>query len=237
MADEPAAEPQAPEAEPAAPEPGTPDAYGTPAAPEPAAETSPPDVGDALAQLNSRLEGIEGRLPQPAEQPAIEPWEAFTQPAEPEEPVYPEQPQADQQPAEDPLVKEFYDLVDQRVNQIVAPHFQQQEMAGRKQAIDGLVEKYPDFAEAIPVIGKEMQQMADQYGKPELATDPRLAERLYQARKAEAVASAETPAEAVGPGANLETHAGGGGEPDETFQDQYMKPIMETVNQGGDAFT
>jgi hypothetical protein len=235
MADEPAAEPQAPEAEPAAPEPGTPDAYGTPAAPEPAAETSPPDVGDALAQLNSRLEGIEGRLPQPAEAPAMEPWEALTQPAEPEEPVYQEQPQAGEQV--DPLVAEFNALVDQRVQEVTAPYFQQQEMGRRKEAVDALAKKYPDFAEAIPVIGQEMQQMADQYGKPELATDPRLAERLYQARKAEAVASAETPAEAVGPGANLETHAGGGGEPDETFQDQYMKPIMETVNQGGDAFT
>jgi hypothetical protein len=239
MADEATPEPQA-APEPAAAEPATTDAFGTPEAPaEPA---SPPNVADALAQLNSRFDAIEGRLPEQAPEPQVDPWEVLNNP-EPEQPVYEEpayeQPQVQQpQTEDDRLVAEFNNLVDQRVNQIVQPRFQQEEMGRRKAAIDTLSEKYPDFAEAIPEIGREMDQLAKQYGQPEIATDPVLAERLYQARKAVAVAAGETPAEAAGQGAHLETGAGNGtGQEEPSLQEQYLGPIMATVNQGGDAFT
>lgn len=218
------------------------DAFGGTApapAPEPApeADASPPDVGDALKQLNARFDSIEGRLPQAETPPPVDAWERLTQPPEPEyeeeaPAAVPELPQG----SDDALVEEFNKLVREQAQQVIEPHLQAQAREQRRIGVQQLAEKYPDFAEAIPVIGRQMEQLAQRYGRPEMAEDPELAESLYQAHKAAAVAAGETPAEAAGQ-ATLETQTGTGqGTEEPSLHDQYMAPIL-ALRQGGDAFS
>lgn len=198
---------------------------------------SPPDVGDALAQLNQRLSGIEEAVSQREPDPT-DAWEALTQP------VYEEEQPASQaeQPAppdeQEQLVNEFNALVDARVQQMVAPHFEAQAKQARAEGIRALANEYPDFMDHAREIGQEMQTLADEYRIPAMAEDPRLARRLYQAKKAEAAAEAETPAEAVSQGATLETGAGpGNGETEESYEQKWLNTVFGNQGAAKDVFT
>lgn len=227
-----------PEQTPAAPEP----------APEPASPEAPtqaaPDTSDAQAQMLERLERMEGLLSAREEPAETDPWAVLSGQAD--EDLYddpetqPGQGQPEQLTEEQMAIEELNRMVDQRVQQVVTPFFEQQETARRAEAIRGLAEKYPDFKspEVLGPIDQEMAELANRYGNPALRTDPVLAERIYQAHKAAAVAAAETPAEAGREGASLETGAGPGQpEPTTTPEQEYLAPIMALAPQGRDAIT
>lgn len=210
----------------------------TPPAQTEAPSDETPDISEALNQLNQRIAGIETAVQRPAEQ--VDPWGVLSEETEYEEPVQPA-PQGDgQQLTEsEALVQEFQALVDERVEQVLAPRFEAEAEAKRAEGIRALAQEYPDFAtpEVLNPIAAEMEQLAQEHGVPALRTDPRLARRLYQAYKAQAVADAETPAEAVSPGATLETGAGpGSGGEEPSYQERYLGAL----NLGGghkDVFT
>jgi hypothetical protein len=121
---------------------------------------------------------------------------------------------------ETPDVGEVLNQVTQEnVNQAVMPWIMQQETQNRETAIRGLQEKYPDFkGENVDAVAEDLQR-AGAMPDNGLPPDPYLVERFYLAHVAEAAASgnggAETPAEAGGEGATLETGAGPGA-PEET---------------------
>lgn len=205
---------------------------------EPApAEPAAPDANDPWAAVNERLDGIAQRLPEPEPQqpetpdyvsmidqlmPEYDEPEAGEAPAEPEP--------ASQAPQDDTAALQQWinQQVQTGVQQALQPVLADQEWERRSTALNEFAEQHKDIKDPQMVdrIKHELQPLAQRYGEG-VFTDPALVKQTYYAIRAAAVAASQTPAEAVGSGATLETNAGpSGGEDQASVQEQITQRLI-----------
>lgn len=204
----------------------------TESAPESATTSDPyAPVLDRMSELASsidtRFSGIEGRLPQPQQEPEPDPWAALF--GEPEQPEY-DQPQ---QPVLDPAaLRQAYQA---DLQQATAPLQQQLQQMQAERAREQLYERVPalrDKAVADQHINSMVQSMQARNTPPEVIqwalSDPDQIALHFEAAEAKRLAAGQAPAneqvahvESAGgalPGGNGEpvnpVHAAyGGGQP------------------------
>lgn len=176
---------------------------GTPAETGGDATTQDPGIVD---QLSSRFDQLEGGLGE------IRDWIQGQQPQEEQfgfEDPYQQQQQFDpytgepaqQEPQQlDPQMVQ--QMIQQGINNGLAPI--QQHLLG--QQLNALADKYPDMRnpDVLTQIDQTTGQIAQQFGNPGLATDPRIVEMAYKAYRADQLASQQTPAGQHTEGASLE---------------------------------
>jgi hypothetical protein len=116
-------------------------------------------------------------------------------------------------------------LVEQKVQERMAPHLQQQYEERRHEQVVQLENKYPELAEqdnATPLL-QQAVQLAKQLGEPELAREAPFLETVHLRMKAEAARAEETSGEAEQDapieGAGGSGNSGSGGNAEKQAQD------------------
>lgn len=172
---------------------------------QPAPEGTPAETGGEqtqdpgiIDQLSGRFDQLEGGLGE------IRDWIQGQQPQE-EQFGFEDPYQQQQQPQFDPYTGEpvqqeaqqldpqmVQSMIQQGINQGLAPI--QQHLLG--QQLNQLADKYPDMRnpDVLQQIDQTTGQIAQQFGNPNLATDPRIVEMAYKAYRADQLASQQTPA-------------------------------------------
>lgn len=204
-----------------------------PEAPEPQAEEPASDPNDPWAALNARLDQFEERLPEQQESQEVPDYVDLIDQLMPEYDEEPEQAQvepASEAPQDDAAQLQAWldQQVNARVQQALQPVLAEQEWDRRRGELNQFAEKHPEVRDPQMVdrIQHRLLSRAQRYGEGVL-TDPDAIKDAYFAIKAEAVASTQTPAEAVERGATLETNAGpSGGESDESVQEQITRRLI-----------
>jgi hypothetical protein len=179
-----------------------------------AAEDSTPDLSEQVSNLDQRFNQILERLPEPAPAPA--PLDVLSGLDQDEE-------EAEWVDDDEPAYETPTDPRDQQIEELrnwaVAQESQKQ-----TEALRALADKYPDFEEMVP----QIRDALDDAGitDPYLRGNAKVAERFYKSLKAEADASAETPAEeAASSGAAIETGASASAlaetDPDASFYENF----------------
>jgi hypothetical protein len=192
----------------------------------PGAETTQPEGGDETPDVHQELaalrQSIESRLPEEEAEPEID-ADLYRQLAgvgqEPEigqdfdpNAGYEDDPNAQFAPEQyQDEEAQLRSVLREEAQAIIGPYFERQEL-------NNFAEKHPDIREPEVLNGvlENLAPLSEQFGQAAY-TNPKLVRMAYLAHKAEAAAAAETPAEAVGRGAVLETGAGAGtpeSEPD-----------------------
>jgi hypothetical protein len=194
---------------------------GQETAPAPGQDFGP--LEQRFDELGSRLERIEGALPQPQEAPAepADEWEQYLQSLEQEgEPQSPEEVAADDRAAEQQLAR----MVQLATQNATAPL--QREIAEMKRDAEAIAleQTYPDLrdtAKAQQVLDASAEY-AQRMGRPDLAFEPGLIELVYKAQRADERAASERPA--GDDGVQLEAAAGAApGEPEDNRAERVVK--------------
>lgn len=112
-------------------------------------------------------------------------------------------------------------LIEQRVEERIAPKERADNIAARDRGLDGLTDTYPELAD--PKVGRGVleaaQGLLEDLGKPEMIDHPsfvKLVEMTYKAQKADERAQQETPA---GRQQQVHLESGGGAAPQEAEED------------------
>ncbi len=175
---------------------------------EPASEATP-DMSEAMAALDAKLDKLYSRLPEEPRQDLSSTLTAD------EYEVEDEDDDDDQYQWQDPnaqAIDQIYDYLNSEAR------------AKRDDQLEALTEKYDDIEEMGPQIAAVTRELAEEAGNPSLVDNPKLVERVYLSMKAEADAAAETPAEeARGRGARLETDASASGQQDDSEEDKFIR--------------
>jgi hypothetical protein len=166
--------------------------YADDAGYEEGAAATPPDLSDALAQLNERQERLGG-------------YEVEEEPYVDDE-SYEEQDYDDLDPEQ-----ALEAIIEDRVNEAVEPIIERE----REQEILALAERYPALREpaTLEAVDAELRAMAEAYDDPSLVTDARMAETvlLALAARQQLEQAQAQPQQAQPQGPVLETGAGPGG--------------------------
>jgi hypothetical protein len=177
---------------------------------------TPPDVGEALAQMSEQLDNLDQRLPADEEYDDAS-WDS----------EFAYNPVVAEPEGEDPGVAQIRDLLNEEVNARMQPYVDRIEEMHRDQQLLNLADQYPQLREpeVLDAVAGEAAELAQAYGVPGMATDPRIVERLFLAHQASAAAESMPPE--APPGATLEVGAGPG-EPQEDV-DPQTKAWMEAA--------
>lgn len=196
------------------------------AAPESGVDFSPllDRLDEVSSDFGSRLESLEGRLPEPAAEPEPDPWAELVGSPEPE----PEP----QEPAVDPrqLVQVLQQGTQQEVARAVAPLMDTINQLQASHAAADLEARYPELKdpEVASAAVARAGELAQMMGMPDLARNPVLVEQAFLASKAMQAAQSEVPAD--GAGLTLE---GGGGAPHQKQQLSDEEIGKQILNAGG----
>jgi hypothetical protein len=207
-----------------------------------AEEAGPPDVTEALQQMQATLDA---RLPALEEEE--DHGEYGVQPGAGEEFSDEELLElADQyglgedvEELEDLDAEELEELIDERVNQALLPAMADIEWNRRTERLHQLATRYPELRDpqAIDEVSAEVKQIGAAYGIESADTDPALVELVLQARGARRVGNAELEAPEPEPGAVLET--GVGPSPKTEEMDPETRAYMDVIHgeKSTNAFT
>jgi hypothetical protein len=230
----------------AIPEAGTPEPEAPAAGEQEAPATEAPDVGGALQQVTEKLSSIEERLPRgDGEGDPEDILGLFGGLDDPEDEGFEDGPVAGQGQGQEgegqgqqSEAAALLDLVDQRASEQVQAFAAQQEAQSRTQRIVQLGEQYPEMKEP-EMLGKIADSLDAAGLIPQgFPADPKHVEMAYKALKADAEASAETPAEADGQkGATLETGAGPGAPEPELHPEEKMYANLFADEKKTDVFS
>lgn len=178
------------------------------AAPESGVDLSPlmDRLDEVSSDFGSRLESLEGRLPEPTAEPEPDPWAELIGSPEPE----PEEPAVDPRQFVQALQQATQASTQQQVEQIVGPLMSEVQQMRVNQAAQDLETRYPDLKdpEVAASAVEQAMEWAARMGQPGQAPHPALVELAFLASKAQQAAQSEVPAD----GANV-TLEGGGGAP------------------------
>lgn len=198
-----------------APEEATSPASGLEGTEEAEAPT-PPDVGEALAQMGKQLADFDKRLPQAEDEASIIDRLAGAAPDAEEFMPYGEEGQqpdlGGDQPAEDEQTQQLRELFREEINSQVGPYFMQQEVEKRTGAIQDFASKHPQQFDD-PAFVDQMAQRLEAAGlQPQggVPPDPVHVRMVFNDLQAEAAVSAGGSAAAGNQEATLETGAGPG---------------------------
>jgi hypothetical protein len=129
-----------------------------------------------------------------------------------------------QSPAAQEQLDEVRSFIAGQVQELVTPL--QRGIAVRD--MEGLKTTYPDIdsKEVLPLLAKQMDELVQISGNPDLIYNKTIVERTYKAVKAELADAAAVPAEqAATQGASLETHAGQTQAGSPSQSDQYIATV------------
>ena len=192
----------------------------------------PPELDEAIRQMQATQQDILHRLDGEEEQPEGGLEYGIPDYSDEELGAYAEESGLLDQGIEDQGAG-LDDVINQRVQDAVLPIAGRMEMDRRTAALYGLAERYPELQDerSIDEVSGEVERLGAAYGlAPEVAsTDPALVELVLQARAGRQAAANEVPAEAgVGGGATLETGAGPS-PPAEPELDAATKSYLQAI--------
>ncbi len=163
----------------------------------PAEQAPEPNIVDQLGSRFDALEGTIGELQQ-SWQSQQQPQEDMYEPQAIDPYGYDQQQQGQVDQYGNPVEQQGMDqrqiqsMVEQGINKGLEPI--QQYMLG--QQLSQLTEKYPEMQDpkVIQQLDQTTGMLAQQFGNPALATDPRIVEMAFKAYRADQLASQQTPA-------------------------------------------
>ena len=223
-------------------EAATPETYAPEGSVEPAtgAESTAPDQSsgsdEQVAALRERIDALEGgsqaqaqSLPDDASFVDYLANVAGADEGDEDDPSAYDYGQPAGQPADESeeIVAELDAYISQQVQARLDPVLSSIQRDQQESQLRGLATKYPDLRspQMLDAIGARLGPLADSRQDQALLTDPKLVEMAYLAAKAEAVASAENPAQ-PGTGAAVETGSASAPEPSVTPEEQFLKSVV-----------
>ena len=191
-----------------------------------------PDFGDQIEALRARLDAVEEPAQDESEDLAADTSigdylsREESGGVEDDEPAY-----AGESGDEDgAFIEELNAYLDEAVQERVRPALEQIQRGEQERELQALAQKYPDLKkpDVLDKVGEHLGRAAERLGNPALRTDPQLVELAYMAVKAEATASAETPAQPSS--GTLETGAASQPDPGKSYEQSVQERV---VNAGG----
>lgn len=129
-------------------------------------------------------------------------------------------------------------LVDQKVQERLAPHLQQQYEERRHEQVVALENKYPELGEqekAVPLL-REAAKLAKSLGEPELAREAPFLETVHLRMKAEAARAEETSGGKGEDEAPVEGAGGSNESSGESAEDAVRKLVSDASSRGKSIF-